>query len=65
VLVGASMPNVLVETAYLSNKHDERILSSSKGQQQIAQAIFNGIKRYKEEYEKSLEEGKTIGSTIR
>ena len=65
VLVGASMPNVLVETAYLSNRHDEQILKSSNGQQQIAKAIFGGIKRYKEEYEKSLEEGKSIGATDR
>jgi N-acetylmuramoyl-L-alanine amidase len=62
VLVGASMPNVLVETAYLSNKHDEQVLKSGKGQHQIAQAIFEGIKRYKVEYEKSLEEGKSIGA---
>ena len=62
VLVGASMPNVLVETAYLSNKHDERILRSNKGQQNFAESIFNGIKRYKIEYEKSLQEGKDLGT---
>lgn len=61
VLVGASMPNVLVETAYLSNKHDENILKSQKGQQKIAEAIFSGIKSYKLEYEKSLQEGREIG----
>ena len=65
VLVGASMPNVLVETAYLSNKHDEKILRSAKGQQHIAEAIFSAVKRYKKEYEKSLEEGKEIGSDSR
>ena len=57
------MPNVLVETAYLSNAHDEKILRSMKGQQRIAEAIFHGIKRYKTGYERSLEEGKSIGST--
>lgn len=61
VLVGASMPNVLVETGYLSSKHDEKILASEKGQQRIAEAIFGGIKRYKQEYEKSLNEGKEFG----
>jgi len=65
VLVGASMPNVLVETAYLSNRHDEMVLKSSKGQQEIAESIFNGVKRYKQEYEKSLQEGKDIGSMSR
>lgn len=62
VLVGASMPNVLVETAYLSNKNDEKFLRSTSGQQNIAKAIFNGVKRYKQEYEKSLSEGREIGS---
>ncbi len=62
VLVGASMPNVLIETAYLSNREDERFLASKDGQQKIAESIFNGIKRYKEEYEKLLEEGKDLGA---
>ncbi|MFI5251529.1 MAG: N-acetylmuramoyl-L-alanine amidase [Bacteroidota bacterium] len=63
VLVGASMPNVLVETAYLSNRHDEKMLKSGKGQDKIAEAIFSGIKRYKQEYEKSLSEGKEMDSS--
>lgn len=61
VLVGASMPNVLVETAYLSNREDERFLASSDGQKRIAESLFNGIKRYKEEYEKLLQEGRDLG----
>ena len=61
VLVGASMPNVLVETAYLSNRKDEQILKSQRGQQQIADALFDAIKQYKEEYEKLLLEGKDVG----
>ncbi|HEX9614236.1 MAG TPA: N-acetylmuramoyl-L-alanine amidase, partial [Bacteroidota bacterium] len=54
VLVGASMPNVLVETGYLSNRTEEKYLKTSKGQQQIAQAIYEGIKEYKGLYEKAL-----------
>lgn len=65
VLVGASMPNVLVETAYLSNRRDESILKSDRGQQRIAESIFNAVRRYKQEYEKSLEEGKDLGSDPR
>ena len=63
VLVGASMPNVLVETGYLSNKHDEKILKSASGQKKIAESIFNGIRQYKSSYEQSLKEGinKDIG----
>jgi len=61
VLVGAAMPKVLVETAYLSNREDERFLRSDTGQEKIARALFNAIERYKEEYEKLLEEGREIG----
>lgn len=61
VLVGSAMPNVLVETAYLSNREDERMLRSESGQERIADALFNAIKRYKAEYEKLLQEGKDIG----
>jgi N-acetylmuramoyl-L-alanine amidase len=58
VLVGAAMPNVLVETAYLSNRDDEKFLKSQAGQQKIAESLARAIKRYKEEYEKLLLEGK-------
>jgi N-acetylmuramoyl-L-alanine amidase len=54
VLVGASMPNVLIETGYLSNKKDEAYLKSKTGQTAMAESIFRAIKLYKEEYEKSL-----------
>ncbi|MCX7797194.1 MAG: N-acetylmuramoyl-L-alanine amidase [Melioribacter sp.] len=55
VLVGASMPSVLIETGYLSNKRDEEYLRSSKGQLEIAKAIFNAIKKFKEFYDKEVE----------
>jgi N-acetylmuramoyl-L-alanine amidase len=54
VLVGASMPSVLVETGFISNRHDEKYISSSKGQKRIAEAIFNAIKSYKKFYESTL-----------
>jgi len=58
VLVGASMPNVLVETGYLSNRNEERVLRSAQGQQRIAEALFEGIKDYKAEYEQAVSEGR-------
>jgi len=61
VLVGASMPNVLVETAYISNRDDERIVRGESGQQKIAESLLRAVKRYKEEYEKLLEEGRDLG----
>jgi N-acetylmuramoyl-L-alanine amidase len=54
VLVGASMPGVLIETGFLSNRKDEARLASSEGQAEIAQAIFYSLKRYKESYEKEF-----------
>jgi len=54
VLVGASMPSVLIETGYLSNKNDARYLNTKKGQEQTAKAIYNSIKLFKKQYEKSL-----------
>ncbi len=57
VLVGASMPSVLIETGYLSNYHDAAILKSQKGQEAIAKAIYESVKRFKVQYEKSLSAG--------
>jgi len=57
VLVGASMPNVLVELGYLSNRNEEQFLRSEDGQNRIADAIFRGVKEYKMKYEQSLQEG--------
>jgi len=55
VLVGASMPSVLVEVGYLSNPEEERFLTSSEGQQQIANSIFRAVQRYSQEYESMLD----------
>ena len=63
VLVGAAMPNVLIEAGYLSNRSDERFLKSARGQEKTANAIYRAIKRYKDEYEKLLMEGKDIGAS--
>lgn len=51
VLIGASMPNILVETAFISNQREEAMLNDSNFQQNIAEAIFNSIKKFKEKYE--------------
>ncbi len=54
VLVGSSMPNVLVETAFLSNSKEEKLLKSSSFQQKIADAIFDSIMEFKDKYEREL-----------
>ncbi len=54
VLIGASMPNALVEVGFLSNPHEEKLLKQSKYKQSIAEAIFAGIKHFKYSREKLL-----------
>lgn len=54
VLVGASMPSVLIETGFLSNKDEEKYLASAEGQSSMAQMIFESIVKYSKEYERSL-----------
>ncbi|MCB0834843.1 MAG: N-acetylmuramoyl-L-alanine amidase [Bacteroidetes bacterium] len=52
VLMGASMPSVLVETAFISNPTEEKFLKSEAGQNKIAQGILDGIKQFISENEK-------------
>ncbi len=56
VLVGASMPGVLVEIGYLSNEKDAAVLASAKGQARIARAIATGIDAYARRYASTLED---------
>jgi N-acetylmuramoyl-L-alanine amidase len=46
VLVGAAMPAVLVEVAFLSNSEEEKLLTSDAYQSRIASAIVRGIARF-------------------
>ena len=55
VLVGASMPNVLVETGFLSNRADAEYLASAKGQMAIAQGLAKAIQNYAKEYQSTLQ----------
>ena len=46
VLKAPDIPSVLVETAFISNPDEERRLRSSAYQNQLADALMRGIKRY-------------------
>ncbi len=50
VLVGASMPAVLVEVGYLSNRDEEKLLRSSSYQAKIADALADAVVNYLEGY---------------
>jgi N-acetylmuramoyl-L-alanine amidase len=46
VLIGATMPSVLAEVSFLTNRDDAMLLRSQTYRQQIAEALFAGIMKY-------------------
>jgi N-acetylmuramoyl-L-alanine amidase len=48
VLIGANMPSVLAEIAFISHPQDERLLKQSKQRQKIADGLLLGVRRYLE-----------------
>ena len=46
VLLGATMPSVLIESGFISNFREEKRLSSSNYQKRVAAAIAKGVKKY-------------------
>ncbi|AXE29201.1 N-acetylmuramoyl-L-alanine amidase [Chromobacterium phragmitis] len=46
VLKAPDIPSILVETAFISNPEEEQRLITAEFQQQMANAIFSGVKRY-------------------
>lgn len=59
VLYQVTMPGVLIETGFLTNKKEERFLKSESGQVYMASAIYRAFKEYKkaieEEYRRTQE----------
>lgn len=47
VLVGTTMPSILVEVGFISNQNDEEYITSDDGQNTIAKSIFEAFKAYK------------------
>ena len=56
VLVGASMPHAYLEVGFLSNPLEEKQLRKPGYRQSIAQAAFKGVQRFKDKYERVLED---------
>lgn len=46
VLRSPDIPSILVETGFISNTSEERLLDSSDYQQKLAEAIYNGLRNY-------------------
>ncbi len=50
VLMGASMPNVLVELGFISNPSEEKKLRSPQYRDQLATAIYRAVEKYEKFY---------------
>lgn len=50
VLVGATMPAILVEMGFLSNKAEADKLATSQYRKKVAEGIYHGIKEYIDRY---------------
>lgn len=50
VLKSPDIPSILIETAFISNPHEERNLLSRTHQAKIADAVFKGVVSYFKEY---------------
>ena len=48
VLIGATMPSVLTEVSFLTNRREARLLQTQNYRQQLAEALFHGILSYQE-----------------
>jgi N-acetylmuramoyl-L-alanine amidase len=62
VLKSPDIPSMLVETAFISNKDDERKLSQPAHRVKLANAIFAGIERY---FQGNAPDGTRLAATRR
>jgi N-acetylmuramoyl-L-alanine amidase len=51
VLYKTTMPSVLIETGFLTNKDEEKFLADTEGQNKMAGAMFTAFEKYKAELE--------------
>jgi N-acetylmuramoyl-L-alanine amidase len=58
VLIGAAMPSVLAEIAFVTNPQEARLLKGGAYRQRIAEALFNAIRSY----QSSLKKGAAVAS---
>ena len=54
VLRKTSMPSVLVELGYISNRREEDFMRTSSGQDQLAKALYGAFSRYKRNYDRRV-----------
>ena len=54
VLVGASMPHAYIEAGFISNRKEEENFKSSKYKQKFAEAVYEGVRKFKHKYEQLI-----------
>ena len=54
VMVGATMPSILVEIGFVTNPHEARQLRRNDYQWKIAEGIFKGFQKFKSDYEDAI-----------
>ncbi len=52
VLRKTSMPSVLVELGYISNRQEEQFMRTADGQDKLAQALYDAFSKYKRNYDR-------------
>ena len=52
VLNRVYMPSILVETAFISNEKEEKLLRKSSFRKDVAEGIYESVKRFKAKYER-------------
>jgi N-acetylmuramoyl-L-alanine amidase len=58
VLIGATMPSVLAEISFITNRQEATLLKMQSYRQAIAEALFNGISKY----QRSLKAAQSVAS---
>lgn len=61
VLRDVAMPSILTELGFVNNDTDVSYLASKSGQAALAKAIYDGFKKYKDNFDKK--QGKSIASS--
>lgn len=52
VLRKTSMPSVLVELGYISNRQEEQFMRTTAGQNKLAEALYDAFSKYKKNYDR-------------
>lgn len=48
VLQATGMPSILVETGFITNTEEEKLINSVKGQEDVANSVVKAVKRYRD-----------------